>query len=163
LGLRFGLDCHTFRLRLVVKKGGFVMAGGSAEPLGEKERLQVLLAEYNTLRAEILTRTSNGFQVASISAGLIAILLQWPVGVRFWMGLSLGLTLCGCCLWIILSATAKLEARLRTLEQAINDRVGEELLTWERSYGAAQKGPYGALVRYAKRLGVAFGIARYPE
>lgn len=71
--------------------------------------------------------------------------------------------LCSCCLWIILSATAKLEARLRTLERAINDRVGEELLTWERIYGAAQKGPYGALVRVAKRLGVMFGIARYPD
>jgi uncharacterized membrane protein len=139
------------------------MSQSASEPVGAKEKLQVLLAEYNTLRAEILTRTSNGFQVTSIGASLVAILLQWPLGLRFWLGLGLGLTLCGCCLWIILSATAKLEARLRTLEQAINDHVGEELMTWERSYGAAQKGPYGALVRYAKRLGVAFGIARYPE
>jgi hypothetical protein len=133
------------------------------EPIGPKERLQVLLAEYNTLRSEILTRTSNGFQVTSISAGLIAILLQWPLGVRLWMGLTLGVVLCACCLWIILSATAKLAARLRALEQIINDLVEEELLTWERSYGAAQIGPYGFLVRLAKRVGVAFGIARYPE
>jgi hypothetical protein len=133
------------------------------EPIGPKEKLQVLLAEYNTLRAEILTRTSNGFQVTSIIAGLVAILLQWPLGPRFWMGVTLGVVLYICSLWIILSATAKLAARLRALEQIINVLVGEELLMWERSYGSAQIGPYGFLVRLARRIGRALGIARYPE
>jgi hypothetical protein len=131
--------------------------------LGDKEKLQVLLAEYNTLRSEILTRTSNGFQVTSISAGVIAVLLQWSPGPQLWIGLVIFSAMCGSCLWIILSATAKLEARLRSLETIINDRLGEELLTWERRYGAAQMGPYGALVRIAKRLGSTFGIARYPD
>jgi hypothetical protein len=133
------------------------------ETIGPKERLQVLLAEYNTLRAEILTRTSNGFQVTSIIAGLVAILLQWPIGLRFWMGVTLGLVLYICSLWIILSATAKLAARLRALEIIINTLVGKELLMWERNYGSAQIGPYGFLVGLATRVGKVFRLARYPE
>jgi len=131
--------------------------------LGDKERLQILLAEYNTLRAEILTRTSNGFQVTTISAGFIGLLLQWPLGKQFWIGLVFFVALAASCIWIILSATAKVSARLKILENEINDYAGKELLTWENHYGAAQFGPYGVFVRMARRIGVALRIARYPE
>jgi hypothetical protein len=139
------------------------MSNGLITDVGDKERLQVLLAEYNTLRAELLTRTSNGFQVAAITAGFVAVLLQWPWGVRLWIGLGISIVFCACCFWIIVSATAKLEARLRALERVINERVGQELLVWEKEFGAAQRGPYALFVRLAKWIGQRLGIAVYPE
>ena len=44
-----------------------------SEELGEKERIQILLTEYASLRAEINARISSIYQVAAI----IALITTW--------------------------------------------------------------------------------------
>jgi hypothetical protein len=41
------------------------------EPIGEKEKLTILLHEYSSLRQEIINRMNNGFQLVAVIAVLL--------------------------------------------------------------------------------------------
>ena len=107
--------------------------------MDQKDKIQILLAEYTTLRSELIARTGYGFQIEAAIAAIITWLLQQP----FTSGLFLGFV------FVVLGALLfarvnirdwdKAAAEVRDLEHGINSRAGEHLLTHERLSRAAAR------------------------
>ena len=115
------------------------------------EHVEVLFKEYDTLRAEIISRTTNAHQLLTIFAGLYVGVFSWLVsrpGLMTIQGLSvLGgvtvafvLVLVGVNRWVIQLDINRAAARLRELEAEINRLCGAELLKWETHWGGAVTG-----------------------
>jgi hypothetical protein len=103
-------------------------------------RATILLAEYNSLRSELLTRYTQHFQtIAAIAVVLIGLLTA---------GGTLKLNLCtivtlivlailifvGLFIWIDIEI-ARASTRLREIEGAVNGLAEQTLLRWETEYG----------------------------
>jgi len=106
----------------------------STDQIGEKERTQILLNEYNSLRSEINSRVSNAFQVVAIAAGAIALCVQsswngWPAILALLILATVIL------LWIIFHNFFNAGLRVQELERDINRRANEKLLVWENERG----------------------------
>ncbi len=107
--------------------------------LTQKDRIQILLAEYASLRSEILARTSYGFQLMAISS----IALTWMVvqssgslSNLFWIVLTvIGIVFC-MSIFVNIRDLKKAAHRVKELEHEINSRAGEHLLIWESLSGA---------------------------
>lgn len=96
-----------------------------------KDHVTILLAEYNTLRTEVLTARAAVAQSIGIGAPVFVALLQYSylstagvvllvVGlIGFWNDQN----------------TRAFTARIRDLEKDINRRAGERLLLWETDHG----------------------------
>ena len=109
----------------------------------EQDKVQILLHEYDTLRQEVLNRTSNGFQLLAVGAALFV----WMIGGQhpnnrfwFWIGLALALFAVSLAAWFIFRDISKAAKRIRELEGSINARAGEELLMWETRCGCDATG-----------------------
>ena len=104
------------------------------------QRIQVLLHEYNTLRAEVLSRYVAQFQSGGIAAIVLLsiITLISNRGFNYWLGALIALDLVlyvAVLIWIDVDI-AKAARRLKTLEQEINSlATGEPLLKWETVWG----------------------------
>jgi hypothetical protein len=94
-------------------------------------KIQILLKEYDALRAEIISRTSNRFSSLGILAAVVAfsasqqnVLLAWIVGG------AVGLLLFG--VWLRLGyLIGRCSAQIANVEEQINALAGDDLLTWE--------------------------------
>ena len=108
----------------------------------ERQKITILLAEYNTLRAEVMAARSAFHQAIRIGItvliALVGFALSKGIASHYWV------------IWLIASAVAllllslvywndvntfKFTARLRELEAEINRRAGERLLIWESEMG----------------------------
>ena len=111
------------------------MSAPNPEPYSQKDKVTILLHEYNMLRAEILTRTNHGFQLLVVYAGLGGGLFVWIMqakgGVRFWLSLAVAVGTLFVANWISFSNINRCVKRVLELEKDINTRVGENLLVWE--------------------------------
>lgn len=100
--------------------------------LSNKDKIDILLKEYETLRREIENRTNNRFTLLGICIGLLSFiaatqqlqLLTWwiisgivlfIITVWWWLG------------WLILFCAR----RVLEIELKVNAFAGEELLHWE--------------------------------
>ena len=114
------------------------MADGT---IGDKEKVQILLAEYTSLRAEINSRISSAYTVVSIAAGFIGWLLtHQDYDLRFWTGaltVTVGATICG---WLVGRDCVNAGRRVQELEKEINTRADETLLVWENERGGLAAG-----------------------
>lgn len=116
----------------------------STEQIGEKEKAQILLNEYNSLRSEINARLSNVFQVGAIAAGTLALAYQQRVDGRAvvskWIifGVSAGLAFS---IWVLFRNFYKAALRVQQLESDINGRAKETLLLWENKWGGLAGNP----------------------
>jgi hypothetical protein len=106
------------------------------------QKIPVLLAEYNTLRAEVLAARGN----IALAVGLTVPVVMGLIGLSFAPGI-------GPPMWMVGAITAVAVAyiglhlawngantraytrQLRALEERINNLAGERLLTWETSQG----------------------------
>jgi hypothetical protein len=103
--------------------------------IGQKEKIQILLAEYASLRSEINARISSSYTVTGIGTALVIFVIQQPLGPAFWIGLFMivvGVMYCGRLLGYDATNAAR---RVRQIELDINNRVGERLLVWETERG----------------------------
>src|SRR5947209_5867288 len=113
-----------------------------AEPLNQKDKIQILMEEYKVLRAEIATRTGYGFQISTVSAAAVT----WLFGQvdittwRIWLGFAVILVAVVWASFLNVRDIWKASARVRELEHEVNSRAGEHLLVWERLFGAANMG-----------------------
>jgi energy-converting hydrogenase Eha subunit C len=109
------------------------------------DQISILFKEYDTLRAEILTRTNNGYQLMTVMAGALAWLLSRPVNRMFFVSL----TVVGLLLVLFVAALWRdihmISARLQELEHDINELAGKELLRWETRWSG---GPLGWIWRH---------------
>src|SRR5208282_3296619 len=94
-----------------------------------------IIAEYAALRSEIMTRTSNMYQLfgagfatllwVCTAAYSYSTLIVLFLGLLFFLGFS----------WLIDRDIQKAARRLREIERDVNDRTGEPLLVWESRWG----------------------------
>jgi hypothetical protein len=112
--------------------------------LVQKDRIQILLAEYSAMRAEILARTGYGFQIASVAlVGMTWFLQQTLTGKPWWFWLLMVLVACGFLLAIHTNTRDLKRAakHVRRLEHEINSRAFEQLLVWETAHGMLSQMP----------------------
>jgi hypothetical protein len=111
--------------------------------LDQKDRIQILLSEYSTLRSEILSRNTMGVQLTAIGVALITWLWKDLPKDPMWYHWIVIVLLAGVFV-IFYNANVrdvkKAALRLRNLEHEINSRAGEHLLVWETLSGALTRG-----------------------
>jgi hypothetical protein len=117
------------------------------QPINQIEtgtKVSILLAEYNTLRAEIMQRGTVlvsvfGVGVAALAVLIVQIVEHWKTGGSlFWLFVALALlslALCSAHIFQSHIMTGKLARRLRALEREINEIAGQRLLCWETDSG----------------------------
>ena len=120
--------------------------------LGIKEQLQILLEEYNTLRAELIQRTSWQMQMATVTGSAIVVTSGFVISGNVIGGVLL-LCLAAIALtfgvFAIHRDTRMIAKHMQDLEEKINDLAGKRLLTWERDHGILA---VGLLERFRRTL-----------
>jgi len=110
--------------------------------MNDDQKVSILLAEYNTLRAEVLAARSYVSQATGVTAAVIMGTVAFAASSSFsgpswvpWLIAALAiLYLTGTVVWNEVN-TQRFTARLRALELKINTRAGERLLVWETESG----------------------------
>jgi hypothetical protein len=126
-----------------------------------KDELTVLLAEYNTMRTEVIAARTYVGQTLAIGAvavsGLGAGLLSRDAPFKgVLLGALLGVIIVvGLVCWLNHRGTSSFTRRIRTLEAEINRIVGKRLLVWETDHGWG-----GFLVDQSAFQGAARGATR---
>ena len=113
-----------------------------ADEVGPKEKLQVLLAEYNTLRTQIIARGTLTVQIITIGVAALAATAAWlnqqPIlAIAVFLFLLMTVVIIGRMTRRDLDEEA---AHVTKLEGRINQIVGEDLLTWEAKHGRVGAG-----------------------
>jgi hypothetical protein len=114
------------------------------EQFSPKDKVQILLKEYDALRGEITSRGNNMYQLIAICAGIGAALISWlaPRGLNA-MGWTVLVSTTLLFAWLFIALDRDIKhaaARVRELEAAINELSGTELLQWETYWGGAVSG-----------------------
>ena len=111
--------------------------------LSRMEEIQILLAEYNTLRTELLQRNTTAFQALGVAGTAFIAVIVFTFTQSIWGGLIL-LVILPTLIWIVLRMfdfdTRNAAVRIAELEAAINDKAGSKLLAWETDYGLPSLG-----------------------
>src|SRR3984893_7165521 len=106
-----------------------------------RDQIRILLAEYNTLRAEIIQRGSWQIQMWSVAGTVTVALLGFAVVYgAIWQSILLLLFAISLFAGGILYNDQDIRfiaARVRELELEINQLAGRELLVWEGRSGLA--------------------------
>ena len=105
------------------------------EEIGQKERIQILLAEYTSLRSETNARISSAYNVTGIGTALVVFVIQQSLGPAFWIGLVMALAGVIYCSRTLAYDMVNAARRVREIELDINKRAGEKLLIWETERG----------------------------
>ncbi|MFA6054721.1 MAG: hypothetical protein WC769_05025 [Thermodesulfovibrionales bacterium] len=120
------------------------IAGENTMDMAQINKIQILLHEYDTLREEILTRSSHGILLFGVAIVLFVwLIIRDKVERRLLIACIIIICLLGGVGWTINRDISKAASRLRELEKDINHRVGEELLIWETKWGGAVTGYIG--------------------
>lgn len=107
------------------------------------KNIYVIIAEYSSLRSEILTRTSNMYQL--FGAGFATLLwiftnsYSYSTLIVFFVGVFFFLLF----YWLIERDIRKAARRIREIEREVNNRTGEQLLIWESRWGGGVTGFFG--------------------
>jgi hypothetical protein len=116
------------------------MAEINEKTLDSKDKIQILLKEYDTLRAEIIARTNHGFQLTGLGGAVLMWLVSRPDDARFWVLVATFLMVFGYMGWITFRDISKAAGRIRQIEAKVNKLAGDELLEWETLWGGAVAG-----------------------
>jgi hypothetical protein len=110
--------------------------------LTQSQKISVLLAEYDTLRTEVMAARASVVQAiglaAAVTMGVIGFAFSTsfsgPRWVPWFIGTLALLYVCASCAWNEIN-TRKFTKRLRAIEEDINMRAKEPLLRWETEQG----------------------------
>jgi hypothetical protein len=110
------------------------------EKVSAPQKITILLAEYNTLRTEVITARIEVTKAIGLIFGVLAgssIFSGRLVGSPWlsFLGIVLAVGYLGVAILWTSKNTESFTARLRELEEEINRRAGERLLVWETDYG----------------------------
>jgi hypothetical protein len=110
--------------------------------LTQKDKIQILLAEYAALRAELMARTGFGFQIAAVFLAGFTWFLQQQLSGRswwFWAGM-VGVGVCFLiAIFVNVRDLTRAARRLKDIEAEVNSRAGEHLLVWETLGGVVTR------------------------
>lgn len=104
-----------------------------------REKVQILLAEYGSLRSEINARISSVYSAIAVAIFLIVFILQQPIGVGFFIALFVAVAGVGVCGRFLAYDSFSAARRVQEIERMINELVGEKLLVWESDRGGLAK------------------------
>jgi hypothetical protein len=101
--------------------------------LGNKEKVTIYLAEYSTLRSEVIARINTRWAVLGIGAGVISVLVSGKVESVGRLVLAFSLTCLALAFswWQTWHYILRCVRRIREIERAVNHLAGEDLLVWE--------------------------------
>ena len=103
----------------------------------QKEKIQILVAEYNTLRAELVACGNKIYNMLAVGSAILTSQIVNFDKPYFWITIGIGVFLIVVFALLNVRDTRLLAARVKVLEREINTRTGESLLIWE-----SQKGLY---------------------
>lgn len=114
----------------------------SFSDLKQKDRIQILLSEYSTLRAEIISRTANGFTLTTIGVTVLTWVIKEFTSKSpwyYWLGALTLVVVFGLGVFVNIRDITRAAQRVKALELEINSRAGEHLLIWESLSGVATR------------------------
>lgn len=124
--------------------------------LTQKDRIQILLSEYATLRAELIARTGYGFQAAIVAFGLITWLSQQDAVKTpgwVWVAAPFVAIAIGIAIFVNVRDLTRAAKRVAEIEQEVNSRAGEHILIWETLGGViGQMGLAKSFITMVKTL-----------
>ncbi|MBK8177223.1 MAG: hypothetical protein IPK66_18785 [Rhodospirillales bacterium] len=123
--------------------GNEATAQAGVESFKQKERIEIILREYESLRLEILERTGHMYQLLVACAAVFLWVLTNSFSLSTLLVILSVIMLGGAFSWLIDRDIRKAAERLRQIEHDINRRVGEDLLVWESRWGGAISGFFG--------------------
>jgi protein-S-isoprenylcysteine O-methyltransferase Ste14 len=110
--------------------------------MNDDQKVSILIAEYNALRAETLAARSYVAQAIGITAAVLMGVIAFTFSTNFsgpkWAPWSMAaVALAYLALTVVWNEinTRRFTSRLRALETDINARAGEQLLAWETKFG----------------------------
>jgi hypothetical protein len=115
------------------------MEGKQMSELGERERVQILLAEYASLRSETNSRIASMYQSGGWAAAITLWFLTQEFNLRLVIGLVIGLTAIIYAIRMLSFDLVNAAHRVRQLEQEINRRAGTNLMVWESELAGLNK------------------------
>jgi hypothetical protein len=107
----------------------------------QSQKISVLLAEYNTLRTEVIAARGNVAQAISLASAVIMAALGYKFSkdgfdwFQFAQVAASALAYLGFTFWWNEKNTRTFTARLREIEGDINERASERIILWETDYG----------------------------
>ena len=105
------------------------------QAIEQKDKIQILLAEYASLRSELNARITSMYVVAGWTTVAIIWLLQQEYTKSFWLGLTIWAIGTVYSARILVHDMANAGRRAREIENEINRRAEEKLLLWENELG----------------------------
>lgn len=101
--------------------------------MDEKDKVQILLKEYDSLRAEILQRIGHRFAFLSLigAVGVYAFFTATDLSVYQIVVLMISALALFGVWWQLGNLIARCSKRIAEIEKAINSVAGEPLLRWE--------------------------------
>jgi hypothetical protein len=144
-----------------------------APQMSTNDKVLTLLAEYGSLRSEIMQRNSvfNQYCVISVPASVAAVSFAYTAYPP--AGIILFLVICSL-LYVVFRIiefdTLAAAARVRALENKLNEMAGERLVTWETDCGLDKVGyqhrfryVFDPVIAYFKALTQGRGAIPQPQ
>ncbi len=124
----------------------------TTQQFSAKEKIEVLLKEYDSLRAEIGKKTSGGYQLITVLAAILAAVLGLASRNDLRVGLELGISgtvfvvALGVAFYRISRTDTNIIARrVSDIENQIAEIMGDTLLRWETEFGGLNRNLWGSL------------------
>jgi hypothetical protein len=110
------------------------------EEHGPKDKIAILLKEYDSLRGETVSRTTNCYQLWAAAGAAMAWITSRPIDWRLWiLAITLALIFLGVFGALYRDINGLCE-RVSVIESKVNALAGEELLEWETRWGGFANG-----------------------
>ena len=117
----------------------------------DKERLQIIIAEYSSLRLEKINRINIGYQMVAVFIGSIGLFVAERIDTMSISAIVMVTVLLGLAIWKVLVGVLNLATRIKNIEEILNQLSGMKLMEWESEWGSASHGLMKVLVPVSKR------------
>lgn len=109
-------------------------------PEANRQKIDILFREWDSLREEIIHRTNNGFALLGVAGLVLTWLLSRNYDLKFWLMLGSFATIAFGAAKFCFVQIRRCGIRKHEIEQQINSLAGDELLVWEDRWGYAKTG-----------------------
>ena len=109
----------------------------------DKDKITIIMGEYNSLRNEILVRTGHMYQLLVLGAGVLISIITGTYGARTIHIFLASVFVVLAFSWLIERDIRKAARRIREIERYVKQKTGENVLIWENQWGGARSGFFG--------------------
>jgi hypothetical protein len=105
------------------------------------DKINVLMKEYEALRAEIRSRSDNQFTLLGFAGLVLTWLFSRSLAIRHWLELlAVIVPILLFMNFLIIQAIKRCAYRLMAIEKQVNSFAGDHLLEWETRWGMQTTG-----------------------